>query len=133
MARAEARRVAMQLIYENMLGGVGGEETMLNLLGFLPSSDDARYIESVVSGVAQRGGELDEAISKLLVNWTIERLARVDLSILRLGAFEILYREDVPAAVAVNEAVELSHVFSTEEASGFINGVLGNLARQKGP
>ena len=68
-------------------------------------------------------------IAKHLIRWTIDRLARVDLAILRLAAYEIFYRDDIPDAVAVNEAVELSHRFSTEEAGPFINGVLGNLLR----
>lgn len=131
MARGEARQAAMQLIYEEMLGGGGGEVTLTGLLGFSPSLEDGEYIRQVVSGVRERQEELDERIERHLVNWSIERLARVDLAILRLAAFEIAYRKDVPSAVAVNEAVELSHRFSTDEAGGFINGVLGSLVRQE--
>lgn len=135
MARAEARQVAMQLIYEHMLGGGGGDasQTMLNLLGFSPSGDDDEYIRSVVAGVSEHERTIDDTLSKYLVNWSINRLARVDLAILRLATFEILHRADVPRAVSVNEAVELSRVYSTEEASGFINGVLGTLIRLEQP
>ena len=129
MARGEARAAAMQLIYEEMLGGEGGEYTLAELLGFSPSGDDMEYIESTVHGVADKQDELDGCLEKYLVNWSLERLPRVDLAILRLGAYEILFRQDVPDAVAVNEAVELSHLFSTDEAGGFINGVLGSLVR----
>ena len=129
MARGEARVVAMQLIYEEMLGGKGGEESLSGLLGFSPSADDEKYLAEVLAGVADKREELDARIAGYLQNWSIERLARVDLAILRLAAYEILYRDDVPAAVAVNEAVEMSHRFSTDEAGGFINGVLGSLLR----
>lgn len=132
MARTEARAAAMQLIYEEMLGGDGGEETLHGLLGFSPSGEDERYLSDIVAGVVDHQDELDARIARYLVNWTLERLSRVDLAILRLGAYEILYREDIPGAVAINEAVELSHRYSTDEAGGFINGVLGNLLRAEG-
>lgn len=129
MARGEARAAAMQMIYEDMLGGDGGEETLLGLLGFSPSGDDLEYIVGIVTGVRDHEDVLDEKIERHLVNWTLERLSRVDLAILRLATYEILYVPEVPDAVAVNEAVELSHVYSTDEAGGFINGVLGSLVR----
>lgn len=129
MARGVAREAAMQLIYENMLGGDGGEETLRDLMGFAPQEDDEAYIATTVAGVREHGEALDRLIAKHLIRWTIDRLARVDLAILRLAAYEIFYRDDIPDAVAVNEAVELSHRFSTEEAGPFINGVLGNLLR----
>lgn len=132
MARGEARAAAMQLIYEDMLGGEGGEHTLANLLGFSPSGDDKAYIGDVVAGVKKKRDELDARIERHLFNWSLTRLSRVDLAILRLAAYEILYREDIPGSVAVNEAVELSHTFSTDEAGGFINGVLGNLIRSEG-
>ncbi len=119
----------MQLIYAGMLGGEGGERALSDLLGFLPSGDDAGYIQTVVGGVRERQDDLDARIARHLHNWAIDRLARVDLAILRLAAFEILYLDEVPDAVAVNEAVELSHQFSTDESGGFINGVLGSLIR----
>lgn len=131
MARAEARATAMQLVYENMLGGVGGEQTLLHLLGVSPSADDLSYITSVVQGILDNAKALDALIETYLVNWSLDRLARVDLSILRVAAYEIMHRDDVPGAVAIDEAVELSHIYSTEEAGRFINGVLGNMLRAK--
>ncbi len=132
MARGEARAAAMQLIYEDMMGGEGGDKTLSNLLDFSPTGDDNDYIVSVVQGVREKRGDLDSRIERHLVNWTLDRLARVDLAILRLAAYEIFYREDIPSAVSVNEAIELSHVFSTDEAGSFINGVLGSLLRSEG-
>ena len=129
MARGEARAAAIQLIYAQMMGGGGGEDALGGLIGFSPTGDDMAYLEDVVPGVRAHEDVLDARIARYLVRWSLERLARVDLAILRLGAYEILYRDDIPGAVAVNEAVELSHAFSTDEAGAFINGVLGSLLR----
>ncbi len=129
MARAEARQAAMQLIYGAMLGGESGTEVLEELLGFSPPGDDTVYIEETTRGVLEHADELDARLEGHLVGWTLDRLARVDLAILRLAAYEIFYRDDVPDAVAINEAVELSRTFSEEKAGGFINGVLGNMLR----
>jgi N utilization substance protein B len=129
MARNEARAAAMQMIYEAMLGGEGGEQTLTGLLAMTPSDEDAAYIREAVAGVCERAEELDSRIARHLVNWTLERLSRVDLAILRLAVYEMAFRDDIPSAVAINEALELSHRFSTDEAAGFINGVLGSLLR----
>lgn len=131
MGRSEARAAAMQLLYEAMLGGQGGEDTKLELLSLDMSDEDETYIDGLVTEALSRQPALDAEIEKYLVNWTLERLSRVDLAILRLAALEILHRDDVPDSVAINEAVELSHTFSTDEAGPFINGVLGSLARGK--
>ena len=129
MARSLARETAMKLVYAQMMGGEYREETVEGLIEFHPTKDDRRYLDETVNAVIGRRAAIDAIVAKYLVNWTIERLARVDLSILRLAVFELLCRKDIPAAVVINEAVELSHVYSTEEAGAFINGVLGNINR----
>ena len=121
----------MQLIYERMLGGQCEEETMRDLLGFSADGDDAGYIRDALEGTLEHEREIDEAIEPKLVNWLIDRIARVDLAILRLAVYEILYRDDVSDAVAVNEAVELAKNFSTDEAGPFVNGLLGSILREK--
>ena len=121
----------MQLIYERMMGGQCEEETMRDLLGFSADGDDADYIRDALEGTLEHEREIDGAIEPKLVNWSIDRIARVDLAILRLAVYEILYRDDVPDAVAVNEAVELAKTFSTDEAGPFVNGLLGSLLREK--
>lgn len=129
MARSLARETAMKLVYAQMMGGEYGEETLEGLTEFVPTKDDRQYLDETVNAVVSRRAALDAVISKYLVKWTIDRLSRVDLSILRLAVYELLCRKDIPAAVVINEAVELSHVYSTEEAGAFINGVLGNINR----
>lgn len=128
MDRKIARAHAMKLIYEWEMGGDGGEETRLNLLGVAPGEQEAEYMNRTFDGVVKNVVEVDARISAHLRGWTIERLSRVDLAILRLGAYELM-RGEVPAGVAINEAVELANQYSTEKAGPFVNGVLGNLAR----
>ena len=129
LARSEARKVAMQLVYAQMLGGDGSSETMRGLLAANPTKEDAAYIEAIVQGIETDANTLDTELTKHLINWSIERLSRIDLAILRIAAYEILRMPDVPAAVSINEAIELSRVFSTDDAGSFINGVLASFVR----
>ena len=72
--------------------------------------------------------EIDKAISEFSINWKLERMARTDLAILREAASEIMYIDDIPCAVTINEAVELAKIYGTEKAPKFINAVLGKIA-----
>ena len=85
-------------------------------------------MNDLVEGVFEKTEEIDERISKYLRGWTIERLSKVDLAILRLGTYELMSGK-TPSAVIVNEAVELAKKYSTEKAGAFINGVLGSMHR----
>ena len=127
MARITARAAVMQMIYEHLAGGEGGEETLQMVYDELrkdgvPGVDEIRPTEP---------GELDEKISAASVNWSLERIAKVDLTILRLATYEILYEDDVPGSVAINEAVELANRYSEPSSGRFINGVLGTILRDK--
>lgn len=86
------------------------------------------YTRRLFLGVEERREALDTAIAKQLTGWTIGRLAPLERNILRLGVYELRYVEEVPAAVAINEAVELAKTFASNEASSLIHGVLGALA-----
>lgn len=130
MDRKIARAHAMKLIYEWEMGGDGGEDTRINLLGVAPGENEAEYMNRMFEGVVANAEEIDRRIAAHLRSWTIERLSRVDLAILRLGAHELMLGE-VPAGVVINEAVELANEFSTDKAGAFINGVLGNLSREE--
>lgn len=130
MDRTGARAAAMKLLYEWEMGGDGGEETRLGLLEIQPEEKEADYMNAIVEGVQREKDALDALISRYLVDWTMDRVRRVDLSILRLAAYEICYG-GVPGGVAINEAVELARAYSTPEAGSFINGVLGNILRDR--
>ena len=146
MARITARAAVMQMIYEHLAGGEGGEETLQMVYDELrkdgvpgvdeirptePGEADRAYISRILDGVLFHVTELDEKISAASVNWSLERIAKVDLTILRLATYEILYEDDVPGSVAINEAVELANRYSEPSSGRFINGVLGTILRDK--
>ena len=130
MDRKIARAHAMKLIYEWEMGGDGGEDTRINLLGVETGEKESEFMNRMFEGVVANQEELDQRISAHLRGWTIERISKVDLAILRLGAYELKLGE-VPVGIAINEAVELANEFSSEKAGSFINGVLGNMSRSE--
>jgi len=127
-SRREARERALELLYE----AEAKDQTPDEVLCDLPIRPDP-FAVALVTGVGQRRVELDEHIERLAKDWTVERMPWVDRSILRLAAFELIARPDVPTGVVLSEAVELAKRFSTEEAGRFVNGLLSNLARQVRP
>jgi N utilization substance protein B len=84
----------------------------------------------LATGVERRRSELDAHIEAAAEHWTLERMPLVDRNLLRLGAFELLERPEVPTAVVLDEAIELAKLLSTEESGRFVNGVLGRIARE---
>ena len=129
MARPIAREAAMQLIFEQIFGGEGETEALVDLIDYVPSDNDRQYIDMVVSGVKEHAADIDAEISACLRGWTIARLSSEDLSILRLSVFEMKYA-DMPVAVSINEAVELTRKYSSESSCSFVNGVLGTISRK---
>ncbi len=134
MSRKTAREVAMKLAFSRILGGEDTYEAILDQSGIEeePSPEDYDYANSVVAGVTEYQPMLDELIAKHAIGWTVSRMARVDLCILRIAVYEILHREDVPESVAINEAVELAKRFGGEHSGKYINGVLGAFSRARG-
>lgn len=128
MDRRVARAHAMKLIYEWEMGGVGGDETKMNLLEIQPGEDEEDFMNRMSEGVIKNAADLDTEIGKYLHGWTIERLSKVDLAILRLAAYELRVGEVAPGVV-INEAVELANQYSSDKAGAFINGVLGSMHR----
>ena len=124
MARPIAREAAMQLVFEQLFGGEATAETLVDLIDYKPGEKDSTYINTVVSGVKEHAEQLDGEIAACLRGWTLARLSRVDLAIMRLAVYEMQY-SGLPAAVAINEAVELTRKYSGEESCPFVNGVLG--------
>ena len=128
MDRTMARAHAMKLIYEWEMGGDGGEETRLNLLEVKPNERESDFMNRLFEGVVDNVDAIDGRLAPFLKGWTIDRVTRVDLAILRLATYELV-QGDTPHSVVINEAVELANQYSTDKAGGFINGVLGNLGR----
>ena len=88
---------------------------------------DKKFIISEAEGIVAHKAEIDALIAQGLENWDIDRLSKVDLSILRIAVYEIVYADDIPNAVAANEAVQLAKMFSEDKAPAFINGVIGKV------
>lgn len=95
----------------------------------LVKDSDARYISEKSNKIIDKLEEIDEMINKQAKGWTTQRMGKVDLTILRLAVYEIIYDENVPVGVAINEAVELAKRYGQDESSGFVNGILAKFAR----
>lgn len=133
MSRTTAREVAMMMHFSNLLGGEDTPERVCEKAESLGTLDeeDLVYVSQMLEGVGAHSEELDEIIGRYAKDWAIERIARVDLSILRVAIYEMLYRkEDVPTGAAINEAVELAKRYGGERSYAFINGILGSVAKE---
>lgn len=127
MARKSARAAAVQMVFEQMLGGDGGEETLRGLIEFTPEEDDQAYIDAILAGVEKNAFELDEMIEKCLKGWALDRIARVDRAVLRVAVYELCFDRTLPDAVVINEAVTLAQRFDAPAAGKFVNGVLSSI------
>ncbi|WP_298251246.1 transcription antitermination factor NusB [uncultured Arthrobacter sp.] len=129
-ARSKARRRALDILFESTQRDV----PVLEVIRARREKTDmiiADYTVDVVEGVLERQDEIDEFLSTYSQGWTLERMPSVDLMILRIGSWELLYNDDVPDGVAVSEAVELAKMLSTDESPKFVNGLLGRLQQLK--
>ncbi|SHI92901.1 transcription antitermination factor NusB [Lutispora thermophila] len=95
------------------------------------NSKDRDFLNILIKGTIENLESIDEIIRKSLISWTMERIAKVDLSILRMAIFEILYYKDTPENIVINEAVELAKTFGGDDSSSFVNGVLGRVVRER--
>lgn len=121
----------MQLIYEGMLGGEGGSDTLEELIGFaLEDKEDSPYISSLVGGVASSAALLDAEVAKRSSTRELDRIPKVVLAILRLSLYELAFLKDSPQSVIINEAVELAKRYGEDSDSRFVNGLLGNYVRE---
>lgn len=132
MSRKIAREVAMKLAFARLAGGEDTYEAVLDKSGITetPAPEDIAYTDEVIAGIDEHKEEIDGIIGDIAINWKIDRMPKVDLSILRIAIFEMKYREDIPLGVSINEAVELAKEFGGERSSAYINGMLGTLAKE---
>lgn len=131
MTRSEIREQALRFLYQLAVqtgDAAQQEERFLSYNDF--TAADLEFFHILVHGVTANKEELDQEITQALVDWKFDRLPLVDQNILRMAWFEIKYSEDVPAAVAISEAVQLAKLYSDEGAHSYINAVLGSLYRQ---
>jgi transcription antitermination protein NusB len=132
-ARTTGREAALQMLFALEAGGGSAERVITHYWRLTPGDPEGReYADRLVRGVEEDLANVDETIRKASVNWRIERMARVDRNVLRLGAWELLHSRDVPRAVILDEAVELAKRFGSEDSGAFVNGVLDRIAEDLG-
>ena len=131
MNRKEARENAFLLLYEGVSKKDESAEEILQKATEERELKVNDYVKDVFFGVYQNAETLENEIAKNLVGWKKERVSLVSMAILRLGAYEILYREDIPPKVSINECIELSKKYDDEKTYIFVNGVLNAIAKEK--
>ncbi len=131
-ARSKARKRALDALYEADIRGTDAVSTIAQRLA---QSDPPvpEYAVDLVEGVSAHRHDIDALLARHSEGWTLDRMPPVDRNLLRIGAYELLYRDDVPDAVAISEAVEASARLSTDDSPSFINGLLGRLLDVEGP
>jgi len=129
-ARTKARKRALDILYAAEMRRESPVAALDRAIeaGEGPTNE---YTSVLVRGVVEHQTRIDELLSSYSEAWTIERMPAVDRNVLRIGLWEILYAEDVPDSVAVAEATGLVRQLSTDESPGFVNGILGNVQRNK--
>lgn len=120
----EDKSTDIKILLEDFFGGYDG---------CAPKLLEQEYIADVVSGTVRNLPEIDGLIGRHAANWSLERMAKMDIAILRIAVYELLNRTDIPDSVTINEAVELAKTYSHEDAGTFVNGILGSIYREKLP
>lgn len=131
MSRKIAREAAVKLLYQMEINEDFSDGVKENFLKYNRlKEDEIEYLDRVFKPLIEKLSLIDSKIEKYSQGWKINRIAKVDLSILRLAIFEIMYMDDIPVEVSINEALEISKKYSTEESSKFINGLLGGFVKE---
>ena len=129
-ARTKARRRALDVLFESELRGLPVGATLGDRIARAqPPLNE--YTVTLVEGVVAHQERIDDLLSSYAVGWALDRMPAVDRNLLRIGAYEILYQDDVPDAVAVSEAVSLARELSTDDSAGYVNGLLARLVEVK--
>ncbi|MET8851533.1 MULTISPECIES: transcription antitermination factor NusB [unclassified Amycolatopsis] len=127
ISRRQARRRAVEMLYEAAQRDTDAVTLLADRVGATEVDPIADYTISLVEGVTGRKARIDELLAEHAQGWTLERMPKVDLAVLRVGVYELLWAEDVPDPVAIDEAVGLAKELSTDDSPRFVNGVLGRI------
>ncbi|SHI01649.1 transcription antitermination factor NusB [Sporanaerobacter acetigenes] len=130
MSRKVAREETMKILFQMEINKDYSDDSMNTYIVEHEFTDDeTQYINHAVGTITNNLGKIDAIIGKHIKGWKIYRLAKVDLSVLRIAIYELKFREDIPIEVCINEAIEICKKYSTEESAKFVNGVLGSFVR----
>lgn len=129
MSRRVAREAAVKTLFQREFHDITPEEALPLALEDAEemTRNDILFAHQLIDGVIAHQPQLDATLNEFAVDWKMERIAKLERSILRLALFELMFMEDVPVGVTVNEAIEITKIYSTQDASRFINGILGNV------
>jgi len=131
--RRKARELALQVLYQCETTGQDGEQALVLVLeNFQANRKAVDYARELLRGIAAHRNEIDTMIREHSAHWRLERMTLVDAAILRIGVFELSMRQDVPATVVINEALEVAARYSSDDASSFINGILDAVRKKLG-
>lgn len=126
--RREGRELALQMLYAQDSQKGDLRETLRGFRDGVETVQRVReFAEGLVLGVQQHQTEIDEAIKARSKNWSLSRMPRVDLNIMRLATFELLFRSDIPKKVSINEAIEIAKKYGDKESPAFVNGILDEM------
>ena len=132
MSRRRSRQLILQILYRNEFHS---DSTSGNVNSFVKdknlSEADGKFVLEILKGIQNQRTDIDETIRKYSINWKQERISLVDLNIMRIAVFEILFYPDVPGKVALNEALELAKDFGEKNSVSFINGILNQVLQNK--
>lgn len=131
MSRRVAREGVLRALFQMDLAGAEVNTAIDYAINDLELTENGlNFLREIVYGTIEKMEEIDALINEYAVDWTVERMPTVDRNILRAAIYEILYRDDIPASVAVNEAVELAKKYGDRDSFRFVNGLLGNVVRR---
>ena len=122
--RRKLREKILEILYAYEMHGSDLSSIMEDLMSGVSKADDREFIKGIVEFVLAERSEIESRISKRLVNWDVKRIAVIDKILLRIGIGELLYAEDIPPKVTINETIEIAKEYSTAKSGKFINGVL---------
>lgn len=134
MKRRRAREYALQILFQlDVTNSKLNDDLFKNFWKDIKENDDVKeFANNIVIGTRKNITTIDKSIKKSAEHWSIERMAIVDRNILRAATYELLYRPDIPPSVIINEALEISKKYSSEDSSSFINGILDKIQKSKG-
>lgn len=142
MSRKKARKIAMQIVYSQIFNIPYTNDSLIapyeNVYNKVTENEiiedeefikDKKYIDFVVNGIKENVEQIDDIISRYLNAWTIDKISKVDLAILRLSTFEMMNFKDLPISISISEAVNLAREYSDPKSVGFINGILASISK----
>lgn len=142
MSRKKARKIAMQIVYSQIFNIPYTNDSLIapyeNVYNKVTENEiiedeefikDKKYIDFVVNGIKENVEQIDDIISRYLNAWTIDKISKVDLAILRLSTFEMMNFKDLPISISISEAVNLAREYSEPKSVGFINGILASISK----